>query len=605
MSETDSLSSIFKRKKKNRVVKPVDFDELFARGHAMSAQLEQQRLNQQNFFGLGADTSGQRSPIVPTTTAPSQTFADFSKESAFKKSQKASGISYEEKVASYLSDQQTNLPVINQNNQPFREQAGNQRQDQVDATSVRKSPYFEKEKPTSFAQGVKPPPSPRSEPPQRGTSSPLPRPISPSTSVTSSKRQLAPHEFLSKLQEFARNAAKDAEMAQPDGLDGSQSKPQQERSYAPKQRDHTTAHQPTVFDTAMTQPLSANRIAPSMGKSYLDKPSSSPDPFGMRVEMDIPPPSDVSQNLLNSLKRQKKKHQQMQQQAQPEMDDVITLDLRKNQEKLEYLSVPSDYNAPPPLSSPLTRGRSPKKSMTINSQPPAASSNLLAADRHIPSQLKPDPLTGHEGSGSTPQLLQADTLASNKFQAPSTSIPQMPQTTNLMPADRHIPSQLRPEPLTTHDQGPLRTAAYSTEDMTPGSPTIQDSDLYKRLQVGLDRLMQSDKFKELAARQDEQDPQQYSQHLGRAEFGTLQRRTASQQAIGRGGYSGPVQPRDPSNERPASAMARFGGGRGSTFSSQHPSRDSSLGRHDSRHVTSNTIPEYYDSYDNYESYYDG
>ena len=209
----------------------------------MSAQLEQQRLNQQNFFGLGADTSGQRSPIVPTTTAPSQTFADFSKESAFKKSQKASGISYEEKVASYLSDQQTNLPVINQNNQPFREQAGNQRQDQVDAASVRKSPYFEKEKPTSFAQGVKPPPSPRSEPPQRGTSSPLPRPISPSTSVTSSKRQLAPHEFLSKLQEFARNAAKDAEMAQPDGPDGPQGKPQQDRSYAPKQRDHTTAHQ--------------------------------------------------------------------------------------------------------------------------------------------------------------------------------------------------------------------------------------------------------------------------------------------------------------------------------------------------------------------------
>ena len=51
------------------------------------------------------------------------------------------------------------------------------------------------------------------------------------------------------------------------------------------------------------------------------------------------------------------------------MDDVITLDLRTNQEKLEYLSVPSDYSHkndptedPAQASSPTTqRGRSPRK----------------------------------------------------------------------------------------------------------------------------------------------------------------------------------------------------------------------------------------------------
>jgi len=367
------------------------------------------------------------------------------------------------------------------------------------------------------------------------------------------------------------------------------------------------------------------QIGPSSGKSYLDdKPSTSPDPFGATIdEMDMPQATasdtaSVSSSFLNSLKRQKKNRKKQQEQPQPQLESAHVIH-----------SVPSDYNQSEPVTSP-GRGRSPKKSVSINAEmsiqrgkkpmtpleflgkiqnfaseiPPPISASvpdnsiLVPADRHIPKQLKPDPLTGHEGSTSEPFLHSEPTS------------PQVPTSSFLIPADRHIPNQLRPDPLSLEEPEPLRpnnVLATSPPYITDQSfvPSIQDSDLYKKLQLGLDRLMQSDKFQELATKAE--DPQSYSQHLGRAEFGTLQKRTTSQQAMrGIGGYSGQTQPRDLSNERSSSAMANMGmggGGRGSAFSSQQPSRDSSLGRHDSSHVT-HSIPEYYDDSYEYESYYD-
>ena len=642
MSQTDSLSSLFRRKKKPLTVKTVDFDELFARGHAMSAQFEH-GTDQTNSYGLHPEVTGPTIHL-PTTTAPSTPFADYSKESAFRLSQKGTGIGYEEKVASYLSDQQSTVhPSNSHQSQPFMEQvkrgvkaASNivAASDIVDAPQRQnKAPYYEAERPASaLAQGstTKPPPSPRSEPPQRGTSrSPYnyrgPGKVGQSASPTPSgntkaKQPLTPEEFLSKIQDFVKKAEVDAHLSQPvwpaSSTDKSHEKPtaKTEHSksllapagYAPKQREHSPMRpsSPSVFDTAINfDTLSPNdRIAPSPGKSYLDKPSTSPDPFAAK-SMDIPPSatdaSVVSASILNSLRRQNKNR------SRTDMDDVITLDLRQNQEKMEYLSVPSD-NSPnaAPISSHTERGRSPRKSPSIN----AASTHiptdpyLVPADRHIPNQLKPDPLIGHEG-GESSQILQADIVPTNRYQAPE-NISQLPSNSMLQPADQHIPSQLKPEPLTDQVQGPLRQTIvrpnYAEEDVASSPPTIQDADLYKKLAVGLDRLLQSEKFTELS-RRSEADQQSYSHHLGRAEFGTLQKRTSSQQAMA-GGYSGQYQPRDLSNERPSSAMARMGGGRGSAMSSQHQSRDSSLGRHDSRHVT-NTIPEFYDSYD-YEPYYD-
>merc|ERR1712156_496883 len=84
--------------------------------------------------------------------------------------------------------------------------------------------------------------------------------------------------------------------------------------YGPKPRDHSPfcVEGPSIFDECLRNPITSppaadlegpeekqsassrlpqlsSRIAPSAGKSYLDKPSTSPDPFGARVEMDAPP----------------------------------------------------------------------------------------------------------------------------------------------------------------------------------------------------------------------------------------------------------------------------------------------------------------------------
>ena len=100
MSETGSDLSFFRKKKKPKKVTTVDFDELFAKGHAMSKEMEQnQEPNGHTIHHY------QQVPLSPTTTET--TFEVFSKDEAFRKSQKSSGISYAEKVQSYLTDQQT------------------------------------------------------------------------------------------------------------------------------------------------------------------------------------------------------------------------------------------------------------------------------------------------------------------------------------------------------------------------------------------------------------------------------------------------------------------------------------------------------------------
>ena len=91
-------------------VDTTDFDELFARGHARSAQLENSAFDQ----------SGQPPPLSFDMDAARRfqqggnneaeklgtPFEIFSKEAAFKQSRKGAGIGYEEKVQSFLHDQQ-------------------------------------------------------------------------------------------------------------------------------------------------------------------------------------------------------------------------------------------------------------------------------------------------------------------------------------------------------------------------------------------------------------------------------------------------------------------------------------------------------------------
>ena len=361
MSETDSVSSFFKRKKKPKQVKTVDFDELFARGHAMSAQLEQ-TIEQQNRYGLRAEVTG---PTIhpPTTSAPSTPFELFSKENAFKMSQKGSGIGYEEKVASYLSDQQSTVfPSNHHQGQPFLEL--DRAHDQADAPQrQQRSPYYEAERPASALDQSSSKQqahlSPCSEPPQRGSKSPysyrgqtkLGKSVSPSTSGITAKKQMTSQEFLNKIQDFVKKAEMDGRFTQPvwpavvqSPSDLPPMKPVEEDitlgksntllappRYGPKAREHSPLGpaEPSIFDSVMPQSFTDNRnqlsadthsepyiqggtslgIAPSSGKGYLDKPSTSPDPFGAKsFEVDLPPtPSDaasiVSSSILSSLRR--------------------------------------------------------------------------------------------------------------------------------------------------------------------------------------------------------------------------------------------------------------------------------------------------------------
>ena len=89
-------------------VDTTDFDELFARGHARSAQLENSAFEQNhNQSPLSFDMDAARRFAADNEDEKLGTpFEIFSKEAAFKQSRKGAGIGYEEKVQSFLHDQQ-------------------------------------------------------------------------------------------------------------------------------------------------------------------------------------------------------------------------------------------------------------------------------------------------------------------------------------------------------------------------------------------------------------------------------------------------------------------------------------------------------------------
>jgi hypothetical protein len=204
--------------------------------------------------------------------------------------------------------------------------------------------------------------------------------------------------------------------------------------------------------------------------------------------------------------------------------------------------------------------------------------------------------------------------------------------TETVPADAHIPLMLRPDPLTAHELMPppvIGSILQTTQQLKLANEgeeepvqTIKDTDLYKRLQEGLkniDKILASESFQKKI--QDAGlEHQKYSHHLGRAEFGVLKKRAGSMAsvpaatiigdpltksqsaqaltgAIPRASSVQMTTSRDSSGERPASAMAgRYqpittGRGRQSNYSSQQGSRDSSLGRPDSRMSNYSAMPD--------------
>merc|ERR1719225_2475366 len=479
----------------------------------------------------------QQAPLSPTTTET--TFEVFSKDEAFKKSQKSSGISYAEKVQSYLTDQKTTghpfdgsdqvqnqsvveEPIIKKHSkQEQSRKPSEQEQNRKTSKTSKVQPLYSPEDEVDYLQRAQEiPDDPRTQTTHhrdhaitqasllpahenekkleesvtatrrsslmeagKNTVTKVSPTVSRNSSVRSNKRPLTPQEFLTKIQDFVKNAEMDAESthwpatvssstpSQPiiteafrarknsqNSLSRQQAPdisieeppmlktqsvpvdeafrkssvaeqntlkpvaPVRQRSpkpgYGPKPRDHSPfcVEGPSIFDECLRNPITSppaadpegpeekqsastrlpqlsSRIAPSAGKSYLDKPSTSPDPFGARVEMDAPPSVNqavaASSSIMNTLRREADQRKY----ASEMMDDVITLDLRTNQEKLEYLSVPSDYShknsdGKPGAESDVqtysslpNRGRSPRKTAR----------EVIPADRHIPQQLQPDP----------------------------------------------------------------------------------------------------------------------------------------------------------------------------------------------------------------------
>jgi len=121
LSDTSLVNKLKKfKKKKPRKVQPADFDELFARGMAISAQKE----SESNQYPTASRRSRKRQTqeiqngaLAITVTSPSEAnnmidengtrftpFEVFSQDKAFQTSQKDAGIGYAEKVMSYLDD---------------------------------------------------------------------------------------------------------------------------------------------------------------------------------------------------------------------------------------------------------------------------------------------------------------------------------------------------------------------------------------------------------------------------------------------------------------------------------------------------------------------
>ena len=631
--------------KKNKLkIKPTDFDDLFARGHALSAQQEDgQPSNQtkngfdptvgtavpQQSSGFGTQPQTPHSPTQPPTP-----FAMFSQEKVFKQSQKEAGLSYEEKVMSYLDDQQQTAPFM-AHKQPmeFGEDASDKEKLKADNEKQRRSRPRKKQtdhqEPGTTAEA---PPSKRTpsvskqediQNDQSNADNAMPSaslkasggvvsggpgpnrwhsysggcnmPVKPdnrfrmarpdlagddgaqrgrSLSATGNRRHMTPEEFLKNLEDFVCKAVVDQQQAQP-VLKSSQDRTPSPRVPSPygvaqEQRQGDVGATLSPYSQSVAPSLMPGRggspmqrIAPSPGKSYLDQASSlSPDPFQSTIE--------------------------------------------------EPTSIDGAGPLPPSSTSAIETSSSIIADLTkrtlieaVTAMPVTERKRVPSADRHIPLQLAPDPLTAHE---------------------------------------IETPQQLR--------------IAYPGEGMDKDSrearghseSSIRDTDLYRRLQEGLssiDKLVESETFKSELSRSGV-DFRKYSHHLGRAEFGVLKKRSSggnvnsteegepytdltqkqdepddgeimvgspiqqsasATQLVGRtrfgGGTTGSLEAsREPSKERPGSAMGstRAGGGaasstdtrttipgHGAKRTSKQSSRDSSIGRPDSR--LSDHIPD--------------
>ena len=231
--DVESDYSLFKKsgtkKKKPPKVASVDFDQLFARGHAIGEQRERQTQQLTGPPIAGSNPAAQ----APNGHTPTP-FEIYSKEEAFKQAQQGAGISYEEKVQSYLNDQQHQLGLNGQPQQMFNQFSAEQvpfdshesrradrklkrERSRSDSNKRTKDQSLERKKEPPKVIGYAKPEDIHIDPPdgqviQASPPSTLQRPGS---RMSNSGRPIDQEEFLQNMQEFIRKAEVDQEYSQP------------------------------------------------------------------------------------------------------------------------------------------------------------------------------------------------------------------------------------------------------------------------------------------------------------------------------------------------------------------------------------------------------
>ena len=108
------------------------------------------------------------------------------------------------------------------------------------------------------------------------------------------------------------------------------------------------------------------------------------------------------------------------------------------------------------------------------------------------------------------------------------------------PADAHIPAQLTPDPLMAGEPANPQPQPFpdTTTDEGGEKEDIKNTELYRRLQEGLsnfEKLVQGETFKREIQRSGV-DLRKYSSHLGRAEYGDLNKRSSLGNLVTSGEY---------------------------------------------------------------------
>jgi len=390
-SETSLVMKLKGMRKKKPKVQPADFDELFARGLALSAQLESEQ-NKDPFGPKAVDLGRQMMEVGAATAAAGGDTGAISDALT----QGVSGVTgvkigYEEKVNAYLDDQaQASGATLNMGEAPRERERGRRRHRKEPKTSTSESVGDEsvqkeaEEKRKTSREYTKPEDIQLSPVPKRDLFT---------------GEMLAPGSpdalFLAKVTAFVADNEKDAHWpARPPSTNAqtvTRSAPTQVQA-APRTAPviiapPAPAHPEPVGGVSSSLPIpSQPRPAPSPGRSFLDSKSGY-EVFGPSVERDIPAAvsapdtGDVSTTTTTTIAPHREHI--------PPSPSPISMETFSAAAKDAVIKLTSP---PPPPPSSTTTGPPPRMTV-IATSPPGQDE---PADKGIPTRLVPDKLMANE-----------------------------------------------------------------------------------------------------------------------------------------------------------------------------------------------------------------